>query len=98
STQYLGELIPLDRMNAIEGSATYIDIDGNKEEGEAFRSYVHKAPEVIKFMSKFMTLSAGDIWGLGPLVASKLPEKSSSFIFGTENLRVNARVTEWPGY
>lgn len=98
SSQYLGDLIPVDKMVSIEETKTELEITGTIRYGDPFSSYIHKATDIISFMSQFMTISPGDIWVLGPLVAQKLSKGDDAFIFRTGVSEVKAKVGKWPGF
>ena len=79
ASQSLGGLIKPEDFSTFSSSKVCLEFQGKKTEGETVQSYVQNAANIFHFMSQFMTLSAGDIWIQGPLVASRLPKDVDSF-------------------
>jgi 2-keto-4-pentenoate hydratase/2-oxohepta-3-ene-1,7-dioic acid hydratase in catechol pathway len=67
--QSLGNLRGNEEFVRHRDAQTSINCEGQMVTGESPASYQHTAADVIHFMSQFMTLSAGDTYVLGPLVA-----------------------------
>ena len=71
---------------------TALEVQGELIKGSMPREYAHDAAAIVHFMSQFMTLSEGDQWIQGPLVASRLPKDANSFVFHAGDLSVEAAV------
>jgi 2-keto-4-pentenoate hydratase/2-oxohepta-3-ene-1,7-dioic acid hydratase in catechol pathway len=70
--QSLGQRIEVEAYAAIAGVPSALDVAGETHSGVAALEYAHDAAAVIHFMSQFMTLSTGDVYVLGPLVAGRV--------------------------
>jgi len=90
--QSLGELIPVDAFEEYQHCETTLKIGDKQIKGSASKDYVHDADAVVHFMSQFMTLSEGDQWGQGPLVAGRLPADADIFSLQIGNLQLEAKV------
>ncbi|WP_162906642.1 fumarylacetoacetate hydrolase family protein [Algihabitans albus] len=77
ATHSLGELIPATALADVRTAETRLVTDAGEAQGEAMEAYAYGAEAVLPFMSDFMTLSSGDIYVLGPLVALQVPGTTS---------------------
>jgi len=73
--QTLGPKVSADIMKERLGDPVQLSVGTETIRGEAPKAYEHDAATIIHFMSQFMTLSAGDIYVIGPLVAQRIPLK-----------------------
>ena len=92
ASQSLGELIPVDGFDDYQNCETALKIGDEVIKGSASKEYVHDAGAIIHFMSQFMTLSEGDQWIQGPLVAARLPADVGSFSLQVGGLQLEAKV------
>lgn len=92
ASQSLGELISPEAFSNILNSNVHLKYQGNIIEGENAQSYIQDASKIFHFMSQFMTLSAGDIWVQGPLVASRLPKDVDSFVMQVGDMKFESSV------
>jgi hypothetical protein len=92
SCQMLGELISVSEFTGMQHEAAEIELSGKIIKGDIPGAYQQKAPDIINFMSQFMTLSPGDLWVKGPLVAERLPRDVNQIIFRVGKLMVQAEV------
>lgn len=72
ASQSLGDLISPQDFNLRKYETAKLDIGDRVITGEPPSSYEHDAVGIINFMSQFMTLSVGDIYAMGPLVAQPI--------------------------
>ncbi len=71
--QALGPLVNCDVLAEWAGESVSLQTASGTEIGEPANAYEHDAATIIHFMSQFMTLSAGDVYVMGPLVAQRIP-------------------------
>ncbi len=95
SCQLLGDLIPVAEFSRLIDVVTTINHSGVVAKGVNADAYNKTASEIIHFMSQFMTVSAGDIWVQGPLVATRLPKDVNRFAFHAGDLILETMVDEW---
>jgi 2-keto-4-pentenoate hydratase/2-oxohepta-3-ene-1,7-dioic acid hydratase in catechol pathway len=91
-SQALGELIPADQFSQLMREPAELQIAGGKHRGVAAAEYAHDAASIIPFMSDFMTLSPGDIYVQGPLVAQPLGAGVSRITLVVGKLRFDVEV------
>lgn len=70
--QILGSCVSPTVMQQQTEAPVSLLVGADVAQGEAPKSYEHEAATVIHFMSQFMTLSPGDVYVLGPLVAHRI--------------------------
>ena len=92
ASQSLGNLITAEEFSKIIDKKVILEYSGNSNEGESANCYGQDAVHIFHFMSQFMTLSAGDIWVQGPLVASRLPKDADSFSMQVGNIKFDSLV------
>jgi len=81
NSHVLSDLINKDDLSLEDNIQTSLEIDSTKfEKGESINKYLHKEKEIITFMSEFMTISDGDIFILGPIVAKEIKENCKNII------------------
>jgi hypothetical protein len=80
--QALGPLVTVDVLAEREGEAVSLHAAAGTATGEPANAYEHDAAAVIHFMSQFMTLSAGDVYVMGPLVAQRIPSNVDRLTLG----------------
>lgn len=90
ATHALGDLVPTDQFPAVASLPTRLTVGGAAVEGEAASVYAHDAASILPFMSDFMTLSPGDLFIQGPLVAMPLPDDAVETVFEAGDLRYRA--------
>ena len=95
SSQMLGHMIGPSQIEDVWDAVTIIECSGTSTNGGSPSQYVHKASEVVHFMSKFMTLSQQDLFVLGPLVATRLRKDDQSFTFRVGDVNLYAKVDKW---
>ena len=94
SCQILGDIIPLSEFSDFSSARTVLFHSGNSTEGLGFNDYNKSAPEIIHFMSQFLTVSRGDIWVQGPLVATQLPSDVKQVMFQAGDLKFEVAIKE----
>jgi hypothetical protein len=90
--QSLGERIHVEAYAASAGEPAVLDVAGAAHTGVAAAEYAHDAAAVIHFMSQFMTLSPGDVYVLGPLVAGRVKPGAGEVCFSVGSARHAVRV------
>jgi len=70
--QQLGPLFPSVEFSELRHLPVQLIADGETEQGTAPSELEYDAVTIIEFMTRFMTLDDGDIFILGPLVASRI--------------------------
>lgn len=90
--QWVGDLIPSTEFPTYINIEPELEIAGVDVKGTPASSYAHNASDIIHFMSQFMTLSRGDQWIQGPLVAAKLPVHTNAFIYRVGDMKVEMTV------
>jgi len=85
--QALGELIPAGEFQRLLGCSTRLETELASRAGVSASAYAHDAASIISFMSTFMTLSAGDIYIQGPLVALRLACDSNHVALSAGEMR-----------
>ena len=71
--QALGPLVSADVLAKCTDEVVSLHTTAGMAIGEPANAYEHDAATVIHFMSQFMTLSARDVYVMGPLVAQRIP-------------------------
>lgn len=79
--QALGERMTPQAYAAVRSQVALLAAGGTIEKGSAASDYAHQPAAVISFMSQFMTLSEGDIYVLGPLVARRITPQVTNVSF-----------------
>ena len=95
SCQALGDLIAISEYYELKAEASKIGFSGKQIEGDTPDNYRLKAPGIIEFMSQFMTVSSGDLWIKGPLVAEQLPKDVDRIRFSVGRISLEVMVSEW---
>jgi hypothetical protein len=90
--QSLGERISVEAYAAIAGEPAALCVAGATHSGAAATEYAHDAAVVIHFMSQFMTLSPGDVYVLGPLVAGRVKPEAGEVSFSAGSMRHSVQV------
>lgn len=91
--QSLGERIDAEDFAAVSAAPAVLGVAGTTHSGSPAQEYAHSAAAVIHFMSQFMTLSPGDVYVLGPLVAGRVrPEDCGELVLTAGDVRHVARV------
>ncbi len=82
--QALGNLISPADFEKLASQPINLLVDGKAKQGEAPSAYAHQGPKIIDFMTRFMTLSDGDVYVMGPLAAQKIAPgaKAIAMAFG----------------
>lgn len=91
-SQWLGDLIPSSEFASFMNSDTNLEVDGALIKGAPASLYAHNASDIVNFMSQFMTLSRGDQWVQGPLVAGQLPKHADCFTYRVGELKIEMMV------
>lgn len=92
ASQFLGDLLLPEEFSNISRCSVCLEYVEHKKEGATAQSYVHDASDIFHFMSKFMTLSAGDIWVQGPLVAARLPKDVDRFSMQVGDMNLETSI------
>jgi len=87
ATHALGDLVPAERFKSVAPAATQLTVGEATAEGEAAAAYAHDAASILPFMSDFMTVSQGDLFVQGPLVALPLPSGAVEAVFQAGDVR-----------
>ena len=95
SCQMLGERVRSADMDMLSDTTSTIECSGIITDGVAPNVYSQKPVDIIHFMSQFMTLSPGDIFVQGPLVATQLASDVSKFSFHLEGVKLEVEVERW---
>ena len=88
----LGKLYSSNECTKILNKKAVLSYNKSEYAGETTNDYIHKPEKIIHFMSQFMTLTKGDIYILGPLVAESVTYseiKKLSLSFGEINLSIS---------
>ena len=86
--QKLGDLITVAEFDDIfYHQAMRLELETGISEGSAPNDYEHSAESIVSFMSEFMTLSSGDLYVQGPLVARKITGSDNSVAMVADNFR-----------
>ncbi len=92
ASQTLGDLILMEDSRSLVNQPVALETETNKRVGSPAREYAHSAIDVVAFMSSFMTLSDGDIYVLGPLVAQRIAPDVEHVLMSVENLRLEVLI------
>lgn len=89
----LGSLYAFDKYKDTLNSKSILKYNSQTYFGQSFKDYIHQPEKVVNFMSQFMTLSQGDIYILGPLIAECVDKKKGNIdiTFGKINLSLRSK-------
>lgn len=93
ASQVLGDLIITDDFQELIDLPLTIESSMGKKVGSAIREYAHSTVDIVAFMSNFMTLSAGDIYVLGPLVAQRIAPNSEYLTIAAGDFRFEVQIS-----
>lgn len=93
ASQILGELILTDEFQGFVDLPLTIESAMGKKVGFPTREYAHSATDVVSFMSHFMTLSSGDIYVLGPLVAQRVSPNVEYLIIAAGDFKFEVQIS-----
>jgi hypothetical protein len=93
ASQVLGQLILKDDFQGLVDLPLTIESSVGKKVGSPARVYAHSAADIVAFMSDFMTLSAGDIYVLGPLVAQRIVPNEEYLIIAAGDFRFEVQIS-----
>lgn len=80
--QSLGPLVNADVLAEWADEAVSLQTAAGTVIGEPANAYEHDSATIIHFMSQFMTLSEGDVYVMGPLVAQRIPSNVDRLTLG----------------
>lgn len=90
ATHALGDLIPAAAFPDIASAPTGLTVGSETATGEPASAYAHDAASILPFMSDFMTLSPGDLFVQGPLVAAPMPAEATTAEVSAGTIRFRA--------
>lgn len=94
--QALGDIISTDVYDELFDKPISIIVDGVAKQGEAASAYAHSGEKIIGFMTRFMTLSEGDIYVMGPLVAQKVAIEAQAIAMEIGDMIFERKITPCP--
>jgi len=93
ASQALGARMDVETYQQLSAQPVNLLAEDTAHSGTLAQDYAHDAADVISFMSQFMTLSPGDIYVLGPLVAKRVDPDVDRLIMQVGDFSFEAALT-----